>query len=84
VLWHAPAPEGGEVELRVTIDAAARCRFSVRAAGAASFTEVGEPFQAVPGRWVGARVGLFARSLAASPAPGYAEFSEFRVEAPDS
>ncbi|HEY0945751.1 MAG TPA: glycoside hydrolase 43 family protein [Opitutaceae bacterium] len=82
VLWRAPAPAGGAAILRVAIDADARCRFSVRAEGADAFADVGEIFQAMPGRWVGARVGMFARSLAAAAEPGYAEFSEFRVEAP--
>jgi hypothetical protein len=33
----------------------------------AAFTDVGERFEALPGRWVGAQIGLFAQAPAGTP-----------------
>lgn len=46
-----------------------------------AFTALGEPFQAQPGRWVGAKVGLFAlRAREPVRESGYADVDWFRVE----
>jgi len=68
-LWlRARVLEGGRTELSYSDDGNA-------------FAAVGEPFQAQPGRWVGAKVGLFAmRSGEPAREVGYADVDWFRVE----
>ncbi len=66
------------LQLRVAVDAEARCRFSYSLDGRV-FNPVGEAFQAQPSKWVGAKVGLFA-SAPPGVAGGGAEFDWFRVE----
>ncbi|NKJ44529.1 glycoside hydrolase 43 family protein [Novosphingobium sp. SG720] len=51
------------------------------------FTSIGTPFDVLPGRWVGARIGLFAQAPYGTPAAtsttvGYAEFDWFRITRP--
>ncbi|ADW70873.1 glycoside hydrolase family 43 protein [Granulicella tundricola] len=43
-----------------------------------AFQSIGTPFHATPGRWVGARIGLFATSPATTGELGYADFDWFR------
>jgi hypothetical protein len=44
------------------------------------FTPLGEVFTAAAGRWIGAKVGLFATRNSAGGESGYADFDWFRVE----
>ena len=55
------------------------CNFSYSKDGEI-FTGIGEPFTAVPGRWIGAKVGLFCLKPVARERSGYADFDWFRVE----
>ena len=73
----AVAAPAGPVYLRVAVDRDALCRFAFSADGK-KFVAVGEPFQAKPGRWVGAKVGLIATAPAAAKSAGYADFDWFR------
>lgn len=79
-----PAVLGAPLFLRVAVDESAVCRFSYSYDGSA-FTVLGEPFQATKSKWVGAKVGLFARSHASDAAVGgrlaepFADFAWFRV-----
>ena len=68
------------VVLRATVDDGARCRFAWSADGV-HFTPIGEPFQARPGKWVGAKVGIFAERDRAS-GPAHADFDWFRITPP--
>ncbi len=72
-----------EVYLRVQVREGAVCSFSYGSDGV-KFTEIGAAFQARAGRWIGAKVGLFAlapRGPASSPkARGHADYDWFRVE----
>lgn len=68
---------GGSVILRVKIDADAMCTFSFSGDGR-QFTDLGEPFKAREGRWIGAKVGLFAASFNEATQRGYADFDWFR------
>ena len=70
----------GRVELRVTVHDDARCRFSWSADGA-HFTPIGDPFPAREGKWVGAKVGIFAERSAGSRA-AHADFDWFRITPP--
>jgi beta-xylosidase len=66
--------------LRARVLEGGRTEFTFSPDGAA-FTAIGEPFQAQPGRWVGAKVGLFAlRGQEQGREAGYADVDWFRVE----
>jgi beta-xylosidase len=71
--------QGGTFYLRVKVSAGAVCRFSY-SNGGADFSPIGEPFTARPGRWIGAKVGLFAVRNAPGGEYGYADYDWFRVE----
>ena len=65
--------------LRVQVTKDALCTFSYSLDGT-KFTTVGEPFTARQGRWIGAKVGLFAVRTGQTRETGYADFDWFRVE----
>lgn len=66
--------------LRVEVSSPdALCRFSYSLDGK-NFTQIGKEFQAKPGRWIGAKVGLFCLSPADAPGGGHADFDWFRIE----
>ena len=74
------AVPAGRLYLRVAVRAGGRCQFSYSRDGR-QFTAVGGEFVAREGRWVGAKVGLFAQGgAAAGSSPGYATFGAWRVE----
>jgi beta-xylosidase len=64
--------------LRVTVTDGQHCRFASSLDGN-QFTPAGVVFIAKPGRWVGAKVGLFALGQPDAPTPGWADFSRFTV-----
>ncbi len=65
--------------LRVKVDEGAVCTFAYSSVGR-NFKQIGRPFQAQPGKWIGAKVGLFASRSASSQKGGYADFDFFRFE----
>ncbi|MFL6230710.1 MAG: glycoside hydrolase 43 family protein [Pyrinomonadaceae bacterium] len=65
--------------LRVSVSQGAVCNFSYSADGR-SFSPVGESFKARAGRWIGAKVGIFAVGAGHPRENGYADFDWFRVE----
>lgn len=67
--------------LRITMTDDGVCRFSYSSDGD-NFKEVGSPFKAREGRWIGAKVGLFSLAGSAGPEHGYADFDWFRFETP--
>lgn len=71
--------ENPTVYFRVKVTAGAKCRFSYSLDGQ-SFTETGEEFQAEMGRWIGAKVGVFATRETQINDSGFADFDWFRVE----
>ncbi len=73
------ALRSGEIELRVQVSDGAVCQFSY-SAGGAPFVNLGEQFTARPGRWIGAKVGLFAVRSGAMGESGYADVDWFRVD----
>lgn len=70
----------GPVVLRVALADAGLCRFAVEAAGAPE-QRLKSEFQAHAGRWIGAKVGLFALG-SAGPVDAHADFAYFRFSAP--
>lgn len=45
-----------------------------------TFKEIGEVFYPVPGKWVGAKVGLFATNFEKEGSKGYADFNWIRID----
>jgi beta-xylosidase len=71
--------QSNTVYLRVKISAGAVCNFSYSTDGR-NYTPLGEPFTAKQGRWIGAKVGLFASRIGQTREYGYADFDWFRFE----
>jgi beta-xylosidase len=67
------------VFLRVSIDTGAVCHFSYSADGKI-FTNVGTEFTAREGRWIGAKVGLFALAPKGSTSSNVSDYAWFRIE----
>ena len=65
--------------LRVKVTEGAVCQFSYSADGI-NFTPAGPPFTARKGKWIGAKVGLFAVRTGTTRETGYADVDWFRVE----
>lgn len=70
----------GPIRLKVAVADGGQCQFSFADAPIAALTPVGQPFQATPGKWIGAKLGLFARRLS-KPATGHADFDYLRFSA---
>lgn len=68
----------GPIYLRVVCGPDAKCRFAVSADGI-TFAPFGDEFQATVGRWVGAKVGLFASTAPGAVSAGHADFDWFHV-----
>ena len=68
-----------EVVFRVEVSAPeAMCQFSYSENGK-NFTRIGEPFRAQPGKWIGAKVGLFSVSTQEAERGGYADVQYFKI-----
>jgi hypothetical protein len=65
------------VRLRVAFAEGGLCRFAFGGSEGA-LQEVDATFQAVPGRWIGAKLGLFALSDQPLGVPAHADFDYFR------
>jgi beta-xylosidase len=68
-----------EVYLRVSVSEGAKCQFSYSLDGK-NFVNVKETFQAEPGKWIGAKLGLFCVREEQINDSGYADFDYFRIE----
>ena len=75
----AASLQGTTFYLRARVSADAVGRFSYSTDGA-RYEDIGEPFALKAGRWVGAKVGLFALGTAPVSEYGYADVDWFRVE----
>jgi len=72
---------GNEVYLKVKVsEPNGICKFSYSQDGK-KFTDVGKTFQSTPGKWIGAKVGLFSISTQEANRGGYADFDWFRITA---
>ena len=69
----------GYVYFRVKITKGAKCLFGYSLDGK-KYEDLPENFQAVTGRWVGAKVGLFCTRTSQVNDAGYADFDWFRIE----
>jgi beta-xylosidase len=66
--------------LKVTVEKDATCRFSYSTDGS-HYEQAGGPFHAVPGRWIGAKLGLYCSDTLRTNDSGCADFDWFRVTA---
>jgi beta-xylosidase len=78
----APATPADVVYLRASVREGAGVAFSYSLDNR-TFAPIGEPFSAKPGKWVGAKVGLFAARPPVAPPGGHAAFDWFRIAARD-
>lgn len=69
----------GPVYIRVTVSKGAVCSFSYSLDGK-KFTATKDKFTAKPGKWIGAKVGLFCTRTSQTNDSGYADVDWFRVE----
>jgi hypothetical protein len=69
--------DDGVLYLRITVGPDAVCHFSYSSDGV-HFNDLGDSFKAREGRWIGAKVGLFAVSFTQSKRQGFADFDWFR------
>jgi beta-xylosidase len=67
------------IDLRMEYGTGEICRFSYRVNDGA-FIPLGSAFHAVAGRWMGAKVGLFATPARSFSKPGFISVDWFRVE----
>ncbi|MGF1923846.1 MAG: glycoside hydrolase family 43 protein [Bacteroidia bacterium] len=67
-----------DIYLRVLITSGAKCQFSYSLDGT-SFTLIDGTFQAEPGKWIGAKVGVFCVREQQTNDSGYADFDWFRI-----
>lgn len=58
------------------------CQFSYSENGK-KYTPIGDTFQAKPGKWIGAKVGLYSISTQEAKRGGYADFEWFRIDKND-
>jgi len=71
--------EGTNIYIRVEVRKNAECYFSYSIDGK-SYTTVEEKFIAKPGRWIGAKVGLFCTREGKINDAGFADVDWFRIE----
>lgn len=69
---------GEELHLRVTAGEGGLCRFAYSLDGN-SFETIGKDFQAREGKWIGAKIGLFARRGEHENDGGYVNYQWFRI-----
>lgn len=79
-ITETPIPANTPVYLRVRVLDKARCQFSYSLDGQ-TFKNMGEPFQAIVGHWIGAKIGLFCTRTTQINDSGYADIDWFRIEA---
>ncbi len=70
---------GEEIYLRVSVVKGALCNFSFSTDGV-DFTPAGPEFTAKPGKWIGAKVGLFALRDGTINDAGTVDIDWFRIE----
>jgi beta-xylosidase len=68
-----------EVWLKVKVNKGAKCTFFYSLDGI-TYTEAIQNFQAFPGKWVGAKIGLFSTGNTKINDTGYADFDWFRID----
>ncbi|MFV0268010.1 MAG: hypothetical protein ACK5HT_12840 [Draconibacterium sp.] len=73
------ADNGNEIYFRVKVEKGAVCSFSYSVDGK-KFKNAGPSFNAVPGRWIGAKIGYFALREGITNDAGTVDIDWFRIE----
>src|SRR5665647_278355 len=68
-----------QIYLRVSVESGGKCHFSYSLDGS-SYINIIREFNAVPGKWIGAKVGIFCTRKSQTNDSGYADFDWFRLE----
>lgn len=68
-----------DIYMNVKVVSGGKCQFSFSQDGK-KFKDIGTPFKARAGMWIGAKVGIFALTTIKTNDSGYADFDWFRVE----
>jgi beta-xylosidase len=68
-----------DIDLKMVVKSGGKCQFSFSEDGK-DFKDIGATFTARAGRWIGAKMGIFALKTAQTNDSGYADFDWFRVE----
>lgn len=68
--------EGTSVTLHVKVEPGGNCRFGI-VNGSPEFHQLGPMFRARPGRWIGAKIGIYSLSTDERDVSGHAEFAYF-------
>jgi len=71
--------EGNEIYFRVKVEKGAVCSFSYSVDGK-KFKDTGPSFNALPGRWIGAKIGYFALREEITNDAGTVDIDWFRIE----
>lgn len=71
--------KSGGLFLRAIYTRNGTCQFAY-STDAQNYTKIGESFAVREGRWIGAKIGLFALSSQVTGLKGYADFDWFRIE----
>lgn len=69
----------GKIFLRTTYTKNGKCQFAYSVEGQ-DYIKIGQPFQVREGRWISAKIGIFALSKQETGLKGYADFDWFRIE----
>lgn len=64
--------------MRLTVNQGGRCIFAFSNDGK-TFTPIGQPFQARQGKWIGAKVGIFATNPSGASKRGWVDVDWFRI-----
>lgn len=67
-----------EIYLRVNVTTGGKCSFSYSWNGE-KFENINETFQAQPGKWIGAKIGLYCTRASQTNDAGYADVDWFRI-----
>ena len=70
---------GSTIYLSSKIGVGAKTYFSYSVDGI-NYIDIAEPFQAVAGKWIGAKIGIFAVRNSQTNDSGFADFDWFRFE----
>lgn len=70
--------EGDAMYMRIEVSKGAKCKFSYSTDGT-NFKDINESFVARPGKWIGAKIGLFCTRTVVTNDSGFADIDWFRV-----
>lgn len=71
--------ENTEFYFRIIVKEGGECSFSYSTDGR-KYKEIGEPFQARQGKWIGAKVGMFIMNQVSDTARSWMDVDWFRIE----